>query len=362
LELWDRFDVGCNRYYKDSPWCPANNVNYTSSESGLPEKWEPGDSSIHKHPFYHSVPDMDNNQMVLSLQKKFADKVLSISLKYDHVLYVITNESTLDPDWSDFWAKYIRLKAKDLNKKVEVSEMPWTIADDFPFGWQKTQLKDPNIWIDHVINNSETYSFCAFQFQPILKSHQEHYDRLSLIHKYVANHPTGLRPVNAVKIFAHERVFGAENEENAQSRFWRPLMTGWAAVSLHRQYGDYLGFTNPGKRNLSAARKFCDLIIPWDCKPAQHLFQNREPDEAYLIANPGKSYGLYFPTTGSVDIDLKDFTGSQFTLRWISIETGEFYGAPKGIKPNPTVALRTPDSGSNAGWAATLVNLEKQKY
>jgi hypothetical protein len=98
---------------------------------------------------------MENNQMVISLQKRFADKVLSIALNFDHVLYVITNETTLSSGWSVFWAQYIKEKAKALNKKVEISEMPWTIASNFPFNWQQPELGDPNKWINHVIDNPE---------------------------------------------------------------------------------------------------------------------------------------------------------------------------------------------------------------
>jgi hypothetical protein len=39
LELWDRFDVGCDTYYIDSPWRPANNVTYSESDSELPDIW-----------------------------------------------------------------------------------------------------------------------------------------------------------------------------------------------------------------------------------------------------------------------------------------------------------------------------------
>ena len=168
LELWDRFDVGCDKYYQNAAWCPANTLSYTEESSGLPNEWNGCDKVVHTHPFYHTVPELENNLLVLGLQEKFADKVLSITLKYDHILYVITNESTLPLEWSDYWARYIREKATEKNKKVEVSEMPWTLAESFPFSWQEPALGDPTIWIDNVIDHPGIYSFCAFQFQPIL--------------------------------------------------------------------------------------------------------------------------------------------------------------------------------------------------
>jgi hypothetical protein len=357
VELWDRFDVGCDKYYKNAAWCPANTVSYTEESSGLPNEWTGCDSVIHAHPFFHTVPELESNQMVLDLQKEFVDKVLSITLKFDHVLYVITNESTLPLEWSDYWARYISEKAGEKNRRVEVSEMPWTIADAFPFPWQQPSLKDPHIWIDHVLDHPGTYSFCAFQFQPIFKSRQEHYDRLLAIRELVLKGNTGVRPINAVKIFARTRIIQGEDEPNPQTRYWRPLLAGWSAVSLHRQHENsgYLGFSEEGQNNLSAARKFCEAIIPWNCNPAQGLLLNRDPDEAYLLANPGLSYGIYFPFSGSVVLNLDDYSGSIFSLRWINIETGDFYGDAERIAASATVLLSTPESGGNAGWAATLV-------
>jgi hypothetical protein len=252
LELWDRFDVGCETHYMSSSWKPSNNINYTETQSGMPDEWGGCDRVVHKHPFYSSIPSLDNNQLILNLQHDFADKVLSISLKYDHVLYVITNETTLDPGWSDYWARYIRDKAKAMKKNVEVSEMPWTIADNFPFDWQQPELGDPDKWIDHVIDHTGLYSFCAFQFQPILKSRQDHYDRIAEVYDRVMQSSVGPRPINAVKIFAREKIIVGESEPNAQTRFWRPLLAGWAAVSLHRAHPGtgYLGFGEAGKKTI----------------------------------------------------------------------------------------------------------------
>ncbi len=357
VELWDRFDIGSETYYHASPWKPDNTSTYSEHDSGLPNEWTGGDQAVHRHPFFASVPNLANNRLLLDLQTKHADKVLSISLKFDHVLYVVTNESTLDPEWSRFWARHILQRAATANTKVEVSEMPWTIASRFPFPWQQTALVDPNKWINHVAETPELYSFCAFQFQPIVSSGQDHYDRLREIHARVGTSGIAPRPVNAVKVFARERIIGGKREPNAQTRFWRPMMAGWAALSLHREHPNsgYLGFSEPGQRNLSAARLFCDAISPWECKPRQDLLRNREPDEAYLLANPGKAYGLYFPTTGSVDLDLGDASASGFTLHWINIETGAYSGEPIAVDPGPSVFLKTPDSAGNAGWAATLV-------
>ncbi len=356
LELWDRFDFGSGRSYAVSPWRPANNINYTQQQSGLPDEWQGGDSVINTHPFFRAAAEPLSNALLLQRQKRHVDKVLSITFRFDHVLYVVTNESTLSREWSDFWAGYVREKAREANRSVEVSEMPWTLADRFPFSWQVTSLGTPDTWINHVINHSELFSFCAFQFQPVVSMGQAHYDRLTEIYDRVQRVPSGPRPINAVKVFASGRVFGAEREPNPQTRYWRPLLAGWAAVSLHREHpgSEYLGFSEAGQRNLSAARKFCDAIVPWECVPSQHLLLDREPDEAYMLANRGKAYGVYFPTTGTVSVDLTGDAGSQISLRWISLETGDFVGETIIREASAATELTTPSTGSNVGWAATI--------
>jgi hypothetical protein len=356
LELWDRFDIGCDRFYMNSPWRPSNTVTYTEKESGMPEIWTGCSDSVNLHPFFQSVPALGNNQRLLELQHRFADQVLSVAFKYDHVLYVIDNETLLDLAWTDYWTDYILDKAKAMDKHIEVSEMPWTLARRFPFAWQQAILQDPNIWTYHIIDHPELFSFCAFQYQPIIDARQDHYDRLVEIRELVGRSGSGPRPINAVKIFAKDTLFGGGIDPNRQARFWRPLMAGWAGVSLHRQHArsGYLGFGEKGRKNLSASRKFCDAIIPWECMPRQDLLMDREPDKAYLLCNPGKAYGVYFPSSGSIKLDLRKAQGSHFKLRWISIETGEFHGGAENIEAGPLVILETPDEGSNAGWACTL--------
>jgi hypothetical protein len=357
VELWDRFDVGAGRTYAVSPWRPANNINYTEVESGLPESWTGSDERIHAHPFFQAAIEPGSNPFLLGLQQRHVDRVLSFTLQHDHVLYVITNESTISTPWSSYWAGYIRGRAKAAGKQIEVSEMPWTLAARFPFDWQPQALGEPDRWISHVIDNPDLYSFCAFQFQPILTSGQSHYDRLTEVMKRVRQSASGPRPVNAVKVFASRRIIRGASEPNPQVRYWRILMAGWAAVSLHREHPgtEYLGFSEAGQHNLSAARRFCDAIVPWECEPRLDLLQDRQPDSAYLLANPGRAYGVYFPTAGTARISMGDDAGRPFELRWISIETGQFVGAPEIVQSAGVLSLSTPEHGSAAGWAATLV-------
>lgn len=62
---------------------------------------------------------------------------------------------------------------------------------------------------------------------------------------------------------------------------------------------------------IAAVRKAETMIEFWDVEPHMELLGKREKDEAYLAAQPGEQYLLYFTDGGSVDLDLSDASGSR---------------------------------------------------
>jgi len=106
LTFWDIHDLrspavpGTTGSWTEHPWNPRNNVNYTSAETGLPEEIDtasPGEQRQprqHKqrqHPFFHTVPALNNAEKVLMYQQRFVRQILAVSLPYDHVLYNVEN-------------------------------------------------------------------------------------------------------------------------------------------------------------------------------------------------------------------------------------------------------------------------------
>lgn len=90
--IWDMFYEG----WEKSPWNPANNVNYSFSDTRLEASYgNPGISPYKDsvmHDFYFSVPNLGNDDILLKYQQNFIDKLLSCSLDYGNVLYCMTNE------------------------------------------------------------------------------------------------------------------------------------------------------------------------------------------------------------------------------------------------------------------------------
>lgn len=106
----------------------------------------------------------------------------------------------------------------------------------------------------------------------------------------------------------------------------------------------------------------------WDVEPRNDLLSNRgvhkiyysgypfenEPfvyGEAYLAADPGKKYALYFTKGGSVNLDLRKYPGDIFELNWINIDSGN-WGSCYTIEGGANVALSPPTNGA---WVAAIL-------
>ena len=123
---------------------------------------------------------------MLKHQQAFVDRMLSISLQYDHVLYCMDNETNEPPEWGEYWARYIRGQAEQAGKMVEVTEM-WDAHDVLDEMHQRT-------W-----KHPETYSFCDISQNNHQKG-EAHWNNAQAFLEQIR--ATGrLRPVNCVKIY-----------------------------------------------------------------------------------------------------------------------------------------------------------------
>ena len=101
IEVWATFDYYQSRWDRN-PFRPNNNLNYTRKESRLPLR-------VNSHPtrtrndFFRSIPRAKNLKTVLRYQERFVEKILKQSLKYDHVLYCMDNETSVTPKWGKYW-------------------------------------------------------------------------------------------------------------------------------------------------------------------------------------------------------------------------------------------------------------------
>ena len=332
IELWDRFDHARNHWSETSPYNPRNNINYTAKESKLKEEIKNHPGSNENRLFY-TVPAHDNNQIVLKYQQVQVDKMLSISLQYDNVLYCMDNETSGSPEWGEYWSKFIKTKAKKLGKNVETTEMwdPWNLSD------AKHR---------HTFDHPETYSFVDISQNNHQKG-QTHWLNAQKQRNRIAKHP---RPLNCVKIYgADTGRFG--NDRDGLERFWRNVLGGMASARFHRPDSGQ-GLNQNAQAHLKSMRLLTAELDIFNCTPDSNskLLSNREANEAYCTYLSGKQYAVYFPNGGSVDLGLTK-ARSVFTVKWLDIAKSKWRN-PKTIQGGKKITITPPGQGH---WAALII-------
>ncbi|MGE0759866.1 MAG: hypothetical protein AB7F89_07095 [Pirellulaceae bacterium] len=334
IEVWDRFDYadsGGNERWQIHPYNPKNNVNYTYQQSGFAERY-PEHPGANKQPFFFTTPDQRNNAVVLPFQQRFVEKMLEHALAYDHVLYCMDNETKADAAWGRYWARFIKDRAASRDKRVYVTEM-W---DD----WELTAERHKQTF-DHP----ELYDFVDVS-QNNHNQGQKHWDNFLHVRNYLARQP---RPMNTTKTYgANGNKFGHTDQDGIE-RFWRHLLAGAASMRFHRPDSG-LGLNDKAVAAIRAARRLESHIPLWTVTPANELLSERHANEAYLAADPGRAYALYFPAGGQVRIDLSA-ANKPLTAYWIPIDTGKS-GPTQEVTGGRSAELVPPDNGN---WAAAIV-------
>jgi hypothetical protein len=340
IEVWDRFDYSRD-HWQGCPWNPVNNVNYTSEESGLEIEYllHPGRDV---QPFFHTIPGMEKYQkkfdIIRKFQEKYVEKLLSNSLNYGNVLYCMNNETSTEPKWGQYWMNFIREKAAEKGVTVFATDM-------FDHGFKPEESEK----IQQQFDQSELYPFIDISQVNSRNFNEIHWEKLMW---YRERNKSNSRPLNNVKIYsAGQTNFGSGTPIDGVERFWRNIISGCASVRFHRPTSG-IGLNDTSKACIQAMRKFTESVIPWESETRQDLLSDVETDEAYILANEGKVYGLYFTDGGSVGLNLKNAQG-QFKLKWIDIFKGEWAGEAT-ISSGAIVKIDAP---GKLGWAAVITKI-----
>ena len=218
IEVWDPWDLFLregvrdycdNRGWESHPYNPLNNVNYTAEESGLAEEIDyHSSSSPSDHAFFHTVPAMDDNELVRQYQEAFVNRILDFSLQYPNVLYCMNNEIGEDPEWGRYWARFIRERAEAEGVDVYLADM----RRNHNFNSQEQ--------ID-LLHDDEHYDFFEISQNNAI-SGQRHVNQIVTVRGRRLDDP---KPLNNVKIYG-----GGE----AVRRFWRNVLGGCASARFHR--------------------------------------------------------------------------------------------------------------------------------
>ena len=340
FDPWDYFeDHEAQGGWSTQPFNPANNVNYTAQESKLPAAidYAPGGSPS-DHPFFSSVPKLDNNRLVLSYQQAFVDKMLSYSLKYPNVIYSIQNESGEKLAFGDYWAEYIHKQAQEAGRTVYVTDMR-----------RNADLTSSDHY--HIYNQPELFNYLDVS-QNSWTTGQHHYDQIIFVREYIRDAP---RPINTVKIY------NRDGEEVSVARFFRIIFAGGASARFHRPaYRDDpkahnistdwgLGLGPRAQTTIRSGRMLADFFDIFDSQPQNHLLSEHADDEAYALAQPGQQFAVYFPDGGDVILDVSSTQGS-LELRWLDINNSTWQ-EPQQVDNSRSLPLHAPGDGD---WVVVI--------
>jgi len=332
FELWDRFDYARGPW-QANPFNPKNNCNYTVEESGLQPEIDthPGKNESR---FFFTVPDEDNNELVLGYQKALVDEMLSRTLGRPNLLYCMDNETSAVEGWGRFWSEYIKAHAAEQGVCVHTTEM-----------WDSHDLSHEHH--KRTFDHPETYSFCDIS-QNNHNRGDVHWENQALVRGPL----DPIRPLNYVKIYGSDEPHDASSPNarlgvgglygqtrDGLERFWRGVFGGLAAVRFHRPPAG-LGLAPVAQAHIRSMRMLTDAMDVFSCEPHNDLLSYRKENGAFAFANPGAEYAVFFPHGEAVNIDL-ECDGGPLTARWLDVEKSEWAREQK-LEPGRKRALIPP--------------------
>jgi hypothetical protein len=344
LDPWDKYEDhqslgGWSRH----PFNPANNVTFTPEESGFPTVINyPPTGSPSEHPFFRTVPALHNNERVLRYQEAFVDRLLSYSLRYPNILYCIHNETGEEVEFGDYWAAYIRQRADAAGVPVHITDMRRN---------ENVRAQDHA----HIYDNSELYTFVDISQNNAWPGlGQGHYDNILWVRERLSDRP---RPINNNKNYGGVR----HGDDESIARMGRMIFAGAASARFHRphpledpaemysesEFG--LGLSPRAQMIIRSLRMATDELDIARTEPRNDLLGDREENEAYLLANPGSQYAIYFPNGGSVTVNLSG--DDTFQYRWINFERAE-WSETSQTPAGPDVRMTTPSEDGH--WIVVL--------
>ena len=246
-------------------------------------------------------------------------------------------------EFGDYWVDYVRAGAEQEGVPVHVTDMRRS---------ENVRSEDHA----HIYDNPERYSFVDISQNNAWSGlGQGHYDNILYVREHLSSHP---RPVNNNKNYGTAR----HGEEESVARMGRIVFAGAASARFHRPHpiedptmmyekSDFgLGISPRAQKVIKSLRMAIDELDIALTSPRNDLLNDREENEAYLIAEPGRQYALYFPEGGSVVLDMSHASG-KWNCKWINLDQAEWSDS-KQLRAGRNVRLTTPDKRH---WIAVLM-------
>ena len=296
MSIWDHIDLGGQRF-ENHPLNPANNIN-----------WEVGFISGAND--FYGITIESGRKEVIDLQNRYVNKLLSITLNYNHVLYNIDNETTLSNEWQNYWATFLKNKAAESGKEIHVTTMNMV----------------PSHSVRHVLTYRHLYSFAE-----VSQNNQDskggrgtlHYDNLIHWRRMIEADPQGPLPMNNEKIYGSGdgRNYSSGTGREAIDRFWKNIFAGCASVRFHRPEGFWgIGLSEQAQASVKSMTMFLEEFDIFNAVPYVGI-KMYGPSEGYAMAIMGKQYAVYLPG-GRYSIELDPWIyAKQLKIKFLDIDS-----------------------------------------
>ena len=298
LTLWDHFD-----FHEGHPWHPSSNVNY-------------GSEVVSEEEDVYGGSVLQENEELLAHQRRFVDKILSVSLRYGNVLYNINNEGSEPRAWDAYWASYIQEQAAEAGREIYVTSM----------------MFDPSSSVRRAMTYRDVYAYTD-----ISQNNQDsrgargpaHYANVLTWREKLEADPM---PMNNVKIYGSGvgANYSAGTGKEATDRLWKNVFAGAASARFHRPDDGWgIGLSEHAQANLEAMSMLLEELDVFDAKPHSDLLRSyagtpASSMEAYCLAKIGEAYAVYFPE-GRFTIDLDPWVyAERVRVRWLDVEEGSW--------------------------------------
>lgn len=336
FELWDRFDFA-REPWEANPFNPKNNQNYTAEESGLPE-------AIESHPgknenrFFYTVPELDNNTVVLPHQERHIDRLLEVTLPYRHALFCMDNETSGHPKWGAFWARYLRSKAEAANRTLNCTEM-WD-------NWDITDADHEQTW-----RHPELYTFCDVS----QNNHHPpplHWRRLMAFRNKILDSAT-LRPINCVKVYGSDAGGHGRSEAEALARFTQCVFGGCAAVRFHRPHSG-IGLSESAQTWIRSLRDLSDQLGWFDSEPIfEQLFPAHKEAQVVGYGKLPEKAAVAFITPELAHLASGLPPSSPVAVHWLDLAHHR-WEAEQTLEVDKASRLALDPPSSDTTWVALL--------
>lgn len=273
------------------------------------------------------------------------DKILEIAFQYPNVLYCMNNEVNEAHSWGQYCAQYIQGKAAEEGITVQTSDM-----------YDINALTDPR---HRQILDDPAYTFVDIS-QNNFHTGEVHYELVRYLREYSLDGP--MKPLNNTKIYGGVWTYDEGGVEEGAARFMRNLFAGAASMRFHRRDADpyakelrnyyALGLGDEAKSIIKSTRMLLEEIQPWNLEPTHEQMLARYRNEAYLMANPGNTYAVYFQNGGVVELDLREESGS-YTVQWLDV-MNSFWSDESRIEAGELTEIEAPGNGD---WVAVIQSI-----